>query len=343
MKVALDISPLESAHQGRGVGTYTRLLAQFLQANDQTNLIQSTHPYQETADLVHYPYFDLFFHTLPFVKPLPTVVTIHDTIPLIFPTHFPKGPKGQLSFWLQKLSLSSVKAVITDSKSSQKDIAHYLNYPLGKIHIVPLASDPIFKKLPPKQTNSFKKTHLLTSPIISYVGDINYNKNLPRLIQAVGNVAHLTLVIVTRADLDGEIPEVQAIRQTLESLPNKNKVRFLKLDKPQDLVTLYSVSDWYIQPSLYEGFGLPILEAMNCSLPVICSSQSSLPEIAGEAAIYFEPSNPKSIKKAITQALSMPQTQRKQLISKCEQQVKKFSWKRTAAQTIKVYHTVLNS
>ena len=141
MKVVIDISPLQTGHKTRGIGIYTRELSQGLRKVDKINsYILTTRPHQvKQVSLIHYPYFDLFFHTLPIQKRTRTVVTIHDVIPLIFPLWFKPGLRGRFHLFLQKLALKKVDAVITDSHNSKTDIVKYLKVPADKIHVVHLA------------------------------------------------------------------------------------------------------------------------------------------------------------------------------------------------------------
>ena len=124
MKIAIDITPLESAHRARGVGVYTKNLIDALETygKQHTYLYFTGHQLvPPDADVVHYPYFDPFFLTLPLVKPKPTVVTVHDLIPLVFPYKFPAGIRGNIKWQVQKLSLHGAKRIIADSNSSKND------------------------------------------------------------------------------------------------------------------------------------------------------------------------------------------------------------------------------
>jgi len=135
MKVAINTSPLRNENRYRGIGIYTEQLVKslgLLSASDFFCRLVEDKTIIEDDDLIHYPFFDPFFLTLPLKKAKPTVVTIHDVIPLIFPEHYPPGIKGSLKFQIQKFSLKSVKAVITDSENSKRDIVKYLNYPQEK-------------------------------------------------------------------------------------------------------------------------------------------------------------------------------------------------------------------
>ena len=335
MKVFLDTSA-DTKHQHRGIGAYTQNLKIALETQ---NILLV--PNIDQADLIHYPYFDFFFLTLPLSKPKPTIITIHDTIPLIYPQHFPPGIRGKIKFTIQKLSLAGVKSVITDSKSSAHDINKFLKIPPHKIHPILLASSKIFKPSSKTRIKSLKAKYSLPDKFISFVGNINYNKNLSALIKATGQTK-ANLVINTQANLNSNIPEVKALLTSINQLDDKSQVTFIKLANQQELVDFYSASYAYIQPSLYEGFGLPVLEAFASGTPVFSANTSSLPEVGGSAAVYFNPKNINSICQALTKAYSLTHSQRQSLIKKGLDQTKKFSWAKTAQQTIQVYQSVFN-
>ena len=350
MKVVLDISPLKTAHKARGIGVYTSQLSQALKKVDQTNhYILTSRPRDiKGVDLVHYPYFDLFFRSLPLKKTTPIVVTIHDVIPLIFPHHFRPGLRGKISFYFQRLSLNQVEAIITDSNNSKTDIINYLNIPSAKIHVIPLAAASAFSRpLSSNQLQKIKSKYHLPDKYLLYVGDINYHKNLPRLIQAfkltLANYPQLTLVLVSRA-LSQPIPEAKAIKTLIVELKLESQVKILTtvpLDPVNHLNGLYKLSHAYIHPSLYEGFGLPVLEAMTVGTSVVCSTSASLPEVYGSAAISVNPNRVDSISTGLKTVLELTEPERKNLIKKGKAQAAKFSWEQTARQTISVYEAII--
>jgi glycosyltransferase involved in cell wall biosynthesis len=335
MRVAIDSWPLVSGHRWRGVGSYTRNLLEQLPAA-ASFVFQENKEKLKDYDLLHYPYFDLFFPTLPLKKIAKTVVTIYDVIPLFFPHEFPVGVKGKINFWRQKLALRSVAAVITDSQSSKKDIVKYLAYPEDKITVVYLAPGKIFR--PVKKDTQILRKYNLPKDFILYVGDVNYHKNVFRLVQAVKNLG-LTLVIVGKQAKPEKLidhPETRALNTLIKEYGEDQGVKRLGFVPEEELVQLYNQATLYCQPSLYEGFGLPVLEAMACSCPVACSRNSSLPEIGGEAAVYFEPGKVKSIAAGIRAAMN----EREKLSQLGLEQAKKFSWEKTAQETWSVYEKI---
>lgn len=343
MKIFFDTTPLSTGHQGRGIGMYTKNLITALKKHQYVG-VQSGDAVAGgyECDLVHYPYFDFFFNTLPLKKITKTVITIHDTIPLIFKQQVPPGIKGTFRFYLQWLALRSVDAIITDSQNSKVDIEKYLHIKPDKIFVTPLAVDQDFAE---KMTGKhLSKPAKLPKKYLLYVGDINYNKNVPSLIRAFSQVSQeVDLVIVSRALNNAHLPESKAIIHELSHSPRKGRIHLLSNVEANDLPAIYQHAWFYIQPSLYEGFGLPILEAFTSKVPVLSSQTASLPQVAGDAAIYFDPSDSSSIMQAINQAMSLTDREREKYIQKGTKQNQKFSWDQTARETIDVYKKVLLS
>lgn len=345
MKIVIDTSPLKSGHAHRGVGSYTRSLVEALRFVDPDNeYILTSQPQHIKSDLIHYPYFDYFFHTLPLFINQPTVVTIHDTIPLIYPNHYPRGVRGELKFLLQKKSLNRVSAIITDSDTSQRDIIKLLKQPENKVHRVYLAADKAFVPAPKEFIDELLSTYDIQKPYFLYVGDVNFNKNLPALLTAYAQIkSNYQLVLVSRA-LKNPIPESKEILSLLETLHLNHTVKILtniSLDPKDELCGLYSGASWYIQPSLYEGFGLPVLEAWSCGTPVITSRGGSLEEIVADAGITFDPTDLTSIVNALKTTVSMKEAVRKDYILKGKTRNKDFLWQKTATETIAIYRQCL--
>lgn len=345
MKIVIDTSPLKSGHLHRGVGSYTRSLVEALRMVDKDNeFILTSLPQHTEADLIHYPYFDFFFLTLPLSKVTPTVVTVHDTIPLLFPNQYPRGVRGIVKLAIQKRSLAGVKAIVTDSETSKRDIVKYLKQPEQRVHRIYLAADKEYQKAAPVLVEQVLKTYAITQPYFLYVGDINFNKNLPHLIKSFAKLkTKHELVMVSRA-MKKNIPEALELVALIKKLKLSQKVKVLTdipLDPKDELCALYTGADWYIQPSLYEGFGLPVLEAWACGTPVIASTGGSLAEIVGEAGVTFDPSNKAELANALHRAVSMAATERDSFINKGKNRNRDFIWQTTAKETIAVYRQVL--
>ena len=352
-KIGIDISPLKDANRFRGVGFYTKNLVDALQrlvkedkkySNFEIKLINEQYGNLtiQQFSLIHYPYFDPFFLTLPKRGEVPMVVTVHDLTPLKFPEHYPPGIKGKLRWFAQKNRLKKVDAIITDSQNSKKDIMmEVVDYPENQIHVVYLAPAPIFKKLKIKQKYHLPDTFVL------YVGDVNWNKNVPGLVKACEKIG-IPLVIVGRQAVSKNYNRTHIENRDLVWLQKKaKKSKFLKrysskslfllgFVPTKDLVAIYNLATVYCQPSFYEGFGLPVLEAMACGCPVVSSNRGSLPEICGKAALMFNPHRKGDIDNALQKIIKNKKLavdlSKRGLI-----QAKKFSWRKTAQETLNIY------
>lgn len=347
MNILIDTTPLLNGSSHRGIGRYTSELLRALLQNPSSHQIYTRETIQDhRVDIVHYPFFDLFFSSLPIGKRAKTVVTIHDVIPLLFPLHYPKGIKGTLRFWKQKFALRSVSHIITDSESSKRDIVDHLHVKSDKISVVYLAASPEIRKPTQSVLDTVRKKYSLPKHFALYVGDINYNKNLPFLLNVVSKIPKLNLVLVGRSMNNQSIPEGRAIQQSISRLGLEKRVLIidsLQGDSVEELSGVYSLASFYIQPSLYEGFGLPVLEAMQCKTPIVCSRAGSLPEVAGEAAVYFHPMEVDDCRQAIEKVMRYSDKQLQAMVKKGVEQAAKFSWERTAKETIKAYEKVGSS
>lgn len=339
MDVLVDTSTMHAMNKTRGVGVYAANLIHALKN------VPSVHLVEKKPDIVHYPFFDLFFRTLPIRKSVKTVITIHDVIPLVFPDRYLPGIKGTLRHYVQRLSLRSVNAVITDSENSKRDIVKYLHYPKERVHVVYLAGDPQMKKQPPSVIGRAEKTYGLPEEYILYVGDMNYNKNLPKFIEAFAMLPkqyHLVMVGSTLKNTD--IPEGRWLHQSILKEKVADRVHLLTnvpREPVSDLAAIFTKARAYVQPSLYEGFGLSVLDAMQCETPVACSDASSLKEVAGAAAVYFDPWHVKDMAAMIKRTVGMNGSEKAQLKQKMKQNAARFSWKKTAEETAAVYAEVL--
>lgn len=347
MKIALDISPLHKEkylqHRVRGTGFYIRSLKDaFMEYFPRNNYVFFTkgEKLPNNLDVVHFPYFEPFFLSLPFIKNCKNVVTVHDLTPLVFPEHFPSGIRGRIKWFFQKIALQKVDAIITDSKSSKNDIIKYTNIPDEKVHVVYLAADKQFRQVNnDKRKHELKKKYHLPEEFVLYVGDVTWNKNLPRLLTAMENVG-VPIVMVGKAlkevNFDKNNPWNSDVAIVQKMAKDNKEIILLGFVPTEELVLLYNVATVFAMPSLYEGFGLPILEAMSCGCPVVTTRGGSLKEVAGDAAVYVNAYNPIDITKGIQEILEN-RSKREYLRQKGFVQVKKFSWKKTAQDTMKVY------
>ncbi len=253
---------------------------------------------------------------------------IHDLTPLIFP---------EMHRWhsqlLQKIFLPSIlkKAdlVLTNSKYTTKDVLEYFPFTKGKISEVIPGKDPFFNK---KINAEILKKYNISAPYLLFIGTIEPRKNLPVLIRAFNlfkkeGFEH-QLVIVGKKGWHYE-ESLKAI----ETSPFKNKIHLPGYVERADMPVLYAMAEQFIYPSLYEGFGLPILEAMCCETPVITTNISSLPEVGGKAASYFENGNENELFTKMKSLATNPDL-RKQKIKLGLKQVEKFDWEKTATELL---------
>jgi glycosyltransferase involved in cell wall biosynthesis len=341
MHIAIDTTPLETGHAFRGVGSYTRLLVDSLKRYEKKHsysLFTRGQKIPVNADLVHYPYFDPFFLTLPFAKPKPTVVTVHDLIPLVFPDKFPTGFRGAIKWQIQKQSLHGAQRILTDSNSSKNDITRIAGIKKEIIDTVYLAPDPEYHPVgDPAALDDVRKKFSLPKQFILYVGDVNWNKNISGLIRACGEIRKdVKLVLVGTAFTNTALTETKEINSLIASLGLGASVIRTGHVSWESLAALYSLASCMVLPSFYEGFGLPVLEGMACGCPVVCTNTSSLKEIAGPA-LRVSPKD-EDIAAGIVQ---MIHADRQKQVRLQLDWVKQFNWKKTARETVLAYERAL--
>lgn len=349
MKKIGFINSQSALHAVRGVGFYTRRLIPPLKQlagkfDMEISEISGFDDHPERFGLIHQPYFDLFKPTLPLFPPTPSIITIHDIIPLEFPNHYPPGIKANIGLFWQKLALHNVSRVITDSYASLGQIRRYLHVPHSRLKFIYLAAGAEFK--PEKRRSQLTKTkakYHLPDKFILNVGDVNYNKNIPTLVNTCLSLK-IPLVLVGKQvkeieKLNLSHPELSHLSSLISHIAPPLIIRpgFIP---DSELVDIYNLASVYVQPSYAEGFGLPVLEAMACGTPVICSRTHSLPEVAGDAALYFDPHSSDQLSLQINKLLTQ-QKLRHRLIRAGLDQAAKFSWEQAARQTLQVYAQVL--
>lgn len=335
MKVAIDTSPLSSGHKVRGIGSYTQNLVNSLKTTKEKinfEFFEGEPP--SDVDLIHYPYFDLFFHTLPIKKKIKRIVTIHDVIPLVFPSYFPIGIKGNFRFLQQKMALVNTDYVICDSKTSKSDIQNKLSFPANRIKVIYLAPGNNFTKAANKSAlTKVAEKYDLPGKFALYVGDVNWNKNVEGLVRAV-KLAKVKLVMVGAALADDTISQTQQLNSLIAKLDLKTEVTRVGFVPDADITAIYNLAAVTVLPSFYEGFGLPALESLACGTPVVCSDNSSLSEITNESIVeYCDPSDPSDIAQKIQKILDKKNDNSQKLM----QHANKFSWNKVAQETIEVY------
>ncbi|WP_029214913.1 glycosyltransferase family 4 protein [Kallotenue papyrolyticum] len=283
-----------------------------------------------TADLLHVTYnAPLFVRT-------PTVVSVHDVIFRRFPSYFSPRVRLLLSTWLP-LSMMRAARVVTLSEASKRDIIHYYPFTRNKIEVIPPAAGPLVALEP-----DFDGAKQFTGgePFILAVGTLQPRKNIARLIKAYLRLRHQTgltakLVIVGKAAW-----QHSHLYQLAASTPYRQDIIFTGYISDATLAALYRTCTVFVYPSLYEGFGLPVIEAMALGAPVITSNTSSLPEAAGDGAMLVDPYSEQAISDALNCILTNADV-RQALRHRGRQQAARFSWEHTAVQTLQVYKEVV--
>lgn len=349
MRVAICTTPLSSGHKNRGIGIYTTLLLDALhryQKGCHYSVFADKKEIPKDTQVVHYPFFDPFFLTLPVSLPFPLVVTVHDLIPVLFPEHFPRGIRGEVKWQIQKRALQRTAHILTDSEHSKKDIAS-IGYPKDRISVVPLAPVPSMKpETDPDVLVQVMEKYGLPHEFILYVGDVNWNKNVLGLLLAWQDIVshrkltpETKLVLVGKAFTDPNIPEAKEIDAMIKTLALEGAVIRTGFVPENDLRVLYMLSGCTVVPSLYEGFGFPVLEALACGGIVVSSAVSSLSEIAGPS-IRIDPHNARDISRGIVEASRLHVKERECLAEEGIAWAKQYSWKKVAQKTMIVYEHV---
>lgn len=287
-------------------------------------LIRSFRP-----DVVHLPY-----NIRPYRLGLPNVLTLFDVIPRRFPADYPLRTRWTIEL-VQRLALRSTNRFVAISRAAAADFSTLYGVPPAAITVTPLAADPQFVPQPAAVVAALRERWRLPDRYLLYLGSNKPHKNLPRLIRAFAAAALQSpeTGLVVAGAWDPRNPEA---RQLVRDLGLEDAVRFLPNVPNADLPALYAGATAFVFPSLYEGFGLPVLEAMACGAPVACSNTSSLPEVAGEAAVLFDPTDVQAMATAIIRLLG-DEGLRGQLRERGLQRASSFTWQRTAELTLRAY------
>jgi len=278
-------------------------------------------------------------HLLMPLRGVPTVLTVHD---LIF-HRFPEYHK-RLNYWYLRLAMPlyvrRAGAVIAVSEATRQDLVRLYGTPPAKIHVIHEAAAPTFRPVGPEAVAHVRSCYSLPARFLLTVGTIEPRKNLPRLFQALAALRQEETIPLVVAGSKGWLCE--GTFQTLEESGVKDQVIWLGYVPDEDLPSLYSAAEAFVLPSLYEGFGLPLLEAMSCGAPVLCSRSSSLPEVGGEAARYFDPEAPEQMAAAIL-GVWRDETLREEMRAAGFQQAAGFAWERAAKETLSLYDGLMNT
>ncbi len=373
MTLCLDLSPI--VHQKAGLASYARELATQLVAMEAGISWSAFHydrqppaslpppldalpcrvipwgayRWRLTTALGHFlePSMDRFFrgvdlfhateHLLPRFSAIRTVFTLHDLIFLFHPeTHKPMN-RWFLTLMMPRF-LRAADAVIAVSECTKRDAVRAYGIPEEKITVIYEGVSPRFRPADPAAIAAVRQKYGLPEHFILYVGTIEPRKNLTALLEAFANlqsaIGNLHLVFVGKK---GWLYE--GFFRRLRELGLEERVHFTGYVPDEDLPVLYSAADLFVFPSLYEGFGLPVLEAMACGVPVVCSNTSSLPEVAGDAALLVDPTDVRALAAAMERALT-DQALRATLRARGLERARRFTWEEAARRTLEVYRQV---
>jgi glycosyltransferase involved in cell wall biosynthesis len=290
---------------------------------------------REKPDLFHAPHY-----ILPAGVPCRSVVTIHDCIHLMFPQYLPNRMAyayARASMWA---AARRSDCILTVSEASKRDILHFFNVPPEKIVVVYNAIDDHFWATPPDEDVArVRERYQLDHQFVLYVGNIKPHKNLVRLIESFAEFRQIGFEDVKLLIIGDEISKLPALRRAVHRHKLHKHVRFLGYVSEQTLGILYRLAAVFVFPSLYEGFGLPPLEAMASGTPVVTSNVSSLPEVAGDAAVLVDPYDVDSIVDGLRRVVGDPALAA-DLRARGLVRAREFSWERSVERTLRDYQDV---
>lgn len=376
MRVGIDLSPLAYGNRTRGIGTYAENLVAALGAQDTTDeylllMTRGSEPY--TMPPVHAPNVTLVkiaaprlgratplvshqlllpfrarglkldvLHLIavphnpstpgvPFWSYVPTVVTLFDVMPLRLSEMFLQRARHRRFYEFQLEACRRAATVITASQATARDLMHYAIAPRARIAVIPLAPPPLAVNISLSEAG---RAMLQAAPFLLHVGGNEPQKDQRTVLRAFGLLCRNPafrhcLILVGKHHLD----DTPALEMTTRAAR-----RILRLSDATraDLDALYAKCDAFVFPSLYEGFGLPLLEAMRAGAPVITANVSAMPEIGGDAAVFVEPQNAQALADAVRRVLDDERV-RVKLSEAGERRAHGFTWARTAELTRQVY------
>lgn len=286
------------------------------------------------ADLFHIPYF-----APPLVCPLPVVVTIHDLIPMILPAYqghaLVRGYTALVARAAQRADY-----ILADSNASRRDILRLLKISSERVQTVYLAAEERFCPQPSAAIGAFRQRLNLPQHFALYLGGFDIRKNVPQLLQALANSQGSWPLVIA-----GKLPNQDSTfrpdpRRLVQELALSERVHFTGWIEEEDKAALLASASLFVFPSAYEGFGLPILEAMACGTATLTTDVSSLPELAGEAAALVAPNDTKALTAALDYLMEADKA-RDRLAARASAQAARFSWSRCATETLSAYKLVL--
>jgi glycosyltransferase involved in cell wall biosynthesis len=293
---------------------------------------------RERVDLFHAPHY-----VLPPLVHCKSVVTIHDCIHLMFPQYLPNRLAHSYARMSIAMAAKRATRVLTVSQSSKRDILKFVDVPSDKIDVIYNAYDERFG-IEPREEDvvRVRERYQLHGEFVLYAGNVKPHKNLARLIEAFHHVRnrgldHLKLVLI-----GDDISKYASLRRAVHQHQLHKYVRFLGYLPEETLAVMYSLAGVFVFPSLYEGFGLPPLEAMASGTPVVTSNVSSLPEVAGDAALLVDPYDPTSIADGIYTVLTDVSV-RRDLRQRGLARARQFSWETSVRRVREIYNEAIQA
>lgn len=280
-------------------------------------------------NVLHSPHY-----TVPFAPGFTSVATFHDMTFFLYPeVHL--FYKRLFFRTMIRLAIWRTNAVIAISQSTRDDLTRLLNPPLNKIYTIPYGIAGFFHPEADSHVLAKRREYNLPEKFILYVGNLEPRKNLATLVHCFSNLVqrglpHYLVLAGSHGWMDTDI------LATIEQLGIKSRVCFPGYIPQHDLPAVYTAAALFIYPSFYEGFGLPLLEAMACGVPVITSNVSSMPEVVGDAGIIVDPHNVDKLTDSAFRVLTNRELH-DELRNKGLERAKSFSWEQTAKETIAVY------
>lgn len=286
---------------------------------------------KDGADLYHG-----VLNVMPLLSPVPSVVTIHDLSPLLFPQTF-RRINRMYTTWAIRVSAKRAAHIFTVSEHAKREIVTHLGVDADRVTVTYNACDARFVPVSESELAAFRQRHGLPARFLFYLGTLEPRKNIPRLLDAYAQVAKTHDVPLLIGGGKGWLYE--PILAQAERLQLGDKLKFVGYIPQEEQHLWYGAASAFVFPSLYEGFGMPPLEAMACGTPVITSNASCLPEIVGDAAIKVDPHDVDALAEAMRRVLDDADL-RADLRQRGLAQAARFSWFETARRTQAVYQRV---
>ena len=291
--------------------------------------------YHDDADLYHYLHFDLPLG----MRKIPVVVTIHDLYPLVLPGYCSAVKRGCFKFIAQRNARRATR-VITVSKNTKKDIIEHLDIPAEKVIVINQGYSPEFHPIDDDEfLNGIRGKYDLPVKFILYTGNHKSHKNLARLLEAYerlpGKLRKAFPIVLT-----GPITaETQKLTEQAHNLNIDKQVKFIGMIPGDDLPALNNLASILVLPSVYEGFGIPLVEAMACGTPVLCSNAGAMPDVVADAGQLFDPYDIEQISQTLKEALEND-VDNPVVRQSCLGRAEMFSWEKTAQQTYQLYESI---